>query len=68
MKDCCACSHSFDLSKLETITRLQETSYDDLLAWVSTYLEKDLRTFHKWFDGKLDYTNSRDGFFSLRLE
>ena len=68
MKDCCACSHSFDLSKLETVTRLQETSYDDLLAWVSTYLEKDLRTFHKWFDGKLDYTNSRDGFFSLRLE
>ena len=68
MQDVRSFTHSIDLSKLETVTRLQETSYDDLLAWVSEYLEKDLRTFHKWFDGKLDYTNCRDGFFSLRLE
>ena len=68
MKDCCALMHNFDLSKMETITRLKETNYDDLLAWLGTYLEKDLRTFHKWFDGKLDYTNCRDGFYSLRLE
>lgn len=68
IKDARSFTHCFDFSKLETVTRLQETSYDDLLAWVGAYLEKDLRNFHKWFDGKLDYTYSGSGFFTLRLE